>query len=155
MPKIDLSIAETRTSCAYPSPLDRHCAGRAKTALGDLGGLDQFGVNLTRLAPGAASAHRHWHQNEDEFVYMLEGEAVLVEDDGESVLAAGDAAAFKAGRAVGHMLVNRSDADAVFLEIGTRAAAEISTYTDPDVDLQMVRGEGGPWRALRKNGEPY
>ena len=154
MPKVDLTIASARTGCAYPAPYKGHCAGRSKIALGDLGGLDQFGVNLTRLAPGAASAHRHWHQNEDEFVYMLEGEAVLVEDNGEAVLRPGDVATFKAGVENGHMLVNRSDKDAVFLEVGARAAEEVCTYTDPDVDLRMVNAGDG-WKTLHKNGEAY
>ena len=159
MPKIDITRATLRTACAYPEPYAAHCAGRANIALGDLGGLDQFGVNLTRLAPGAASAHKHWHQNEDEMIYVLEGEATLVEDDGETVLRAGDVATFKAGVANGHMLINRSDADAVFLEIGTRADSDVSSYTDPDVDLRMVKeggtGQGGGWTAYRKNGERY
>ncbi len=155
MPKLDLSSTPFRTTCAYPAPYDAHCAGRTKQALGDAGGLTQFGVNRTRLAPGAASAHRHWHQNEDELIYMLEGEAVLVEDDGETILRAGDAATFKAGVENGHMLVNRGAADAVFLEVGTRAEEEVSSYTDPDVDLKMVKAAGGPWIAYRKNGEKY
>ncbi len=154
MPKIDLSKATVRAACGYPGQLADHCKGRSKIALGDLGGLDQFGVNLTRLAPDAASAHKHWHAKEDELVYMLEGEAVLVEDDGESVLKAGDVATFKAGVQNGHMLVNRSGADAVFLEIGTRAPDEISSYTDPEVDLKMVKENGG-WTPYRKNGEAY
>ncbi|MEZ5893942.1 MAG: cupin domain-containing protein [Parvularculaceae bacterium] len=154
MPKLDLSAAPVRTSCAYPGDLAKHCAGRSKIALGDLGGLDQFGVNLTRLAPGAASALKHWHKNEDELVYMLEGEAVLVEDDGEKVMRAGDVATFKAGVANGHMMVNRSGKDAVFLEVGTRAREETSTYTDPAVDLRMVKESGG-WAAYHKNGERY
>ncbi|MHA7871691.1 MAG: cupin domain-containing protein [Hyphococcus sp.] len=154
MPKINIADAPVRTACAYPAPLDAHCAGRSKQALGDLGGLTQFGVNLTRLAPGAASAHKHWHQNEDEFVFMLEGEAVLVEDAGETVLRAGEAATFRAGVENGHMLVNRSAGDAVFLEIGARAAREVSSYTDPDIDLQM-KNEGEGWVAYRKNGAPY
>jgi len=154
MPKLDLSGAPVRTACAYPEPYAKHCAGRSKIALGDLGGLNQFGVNLTRLAPGAASAHKHWHAKEDELVYMLEGEAVLVEDDAETVLKAGDAATFKAGVANGHMLVNRSGADAVFLEVGTRSADEVSTYTDPAVDMRLVKENGG-WTAYRKNGAPY
>ncbi len=154
MPKIDIADAPVRKACAYPSPLDKHCEGRSKIALGNLGGLDQFGVNLTRLAPGAASAHEHWHRNEDEFVYMLEGEAVLVEDGGETMLRPGDAAAFKAGVPSGHMLVNRGREDAVFLEVGTRARQEVCTYTDPDVDLQMVN-DGSGWAARRKNGEAY
>ncbi|WP_428407354.1 cupin domain-containing protein [Hyphococcus sp.] len=154
MPKIDLSKASVRTACVYPGELADHCKGRSKVALGDLGGLDQFGVNLTRLAPGAASAHRHWHLKEDELVYMLEGEAVLVEDGGETVLRPGDVATFKAGVANGHMMVNRSGADAVFLEIGTRSPDEISSYTDPEVDLKMIKENGG-WTPYRKNGEKY
>ena len=154
MPKIDINSSLVKTACAYPSPYDQHCHGRSKIALGDLGGLDQFGVNLTRLAPGAASAHQHWHKNEDELIYMLEGEAVLVEGDGEIILRAGDAATFKAGVETGHMLVNRSDEDATFLEIGTRADDEVSTYSDPAVDMQMVK-RGGAWTAYRKNGKTY
>lgn len=142
MPKIDLAKATVRTACAYPGDYADHCEGRSKIALGDLGGLDQFGVNLTRLAPGAASAHKHWHAKEDELVYMLEGEAVLVEDDGETTLTAGDVATFKAGVANGHMMINRSGADAVFLEIGTRSDDDVSTYTDPQVDMRMVKENG-------------
>ena len=154
MPKIDLSSAPVDETCAYPAPYDAHCAGRGKIALGDLGGLSQFGVNLTRLAPGAASAHQHWHKNEDELVYMVEGEAVLVEDSGEEILRPGDVATFKAGVEAGHMLVNRSDKDAVFLEVGTRAGEEVSTYTDSNVDMQFVK-RCGVWKAFRKNGEAY
>jgi len=154
MPKVDLKDAEVRTASAYPAPYDAHCKGRSKIALGDLGGLDQFGVNLTRLAPGSASALKHWHKNEDELIYMLEGEAVLVEDDGETVMRPGDVATFKAGVAVGHMLVNRSDADVVFLEVGTRSADEVATYTDPDVDLHIVK-ENGAWVRYRKDGTRY
>lgn len=154
MPKLDLSKAPVSTRCGYPGGYAEHCKGRSKIALGDLGGLDQFGVNLTRLAPGAASAHKHWHAKEDELVYMLEGEAVLVEDDGETILRAGEAATFKAGVANGHMIVNRSGADAVFLEVGTRSPDEISSYTDPDVDMRLVKENGG-WTAYRKNGERY
>lgn len=154
MPKIDVASAPANTVCAYPPPYNKHCEGRSKIALGDLGGLDQFGVNLTRLAPGAASAQKHWHRNEDELVYMLEGEAVLVEDDGETVLRAGDVATFKAGVAVGHMLVNRSDKGVVFLEVGTRARDEVSTYTDPDIDMVFEKKDGA-WRALHRDGRRY
>lgn len=155
MPKVDIAGAPVRTGSGYPEKYKAQCDGRSKIAIGDLGGLTQFGVNLTRLAPGAASAHRHWHQNEDELVYMLEGEAVLVEDNGETVLRPGDAAAFKAGVAVGHMIVNRGDKDAVFLEVGTRAEEEVSSYTDPDVDMMMIKKKGGVWKPHRKNGEAY
>ncbi|WDI32855.1 cupin domain-containing protein [Hyphococcus flavus] len=154
MPKLNLKDVKPRTGCAYPAPYDAHCIGRSKIGLGDLGGLNQFGVNLTRLAPGAASAHKHWHQNEDELVYMLEGEAVLVEDDGETVMRAGDVATFKAGVQVGHMMVNRSNREVVFLEVRTRAAEEVSSYTDPDIDLQMIKSAAG-WVATRKDGAPY
>ena len=139
MPKINIETAPVNMKCSYPSPYDAHCAGRRKIALGDLGQLTQFGVNLTRLPAGAASAHQHWHQHEDELVYVVEGEVMLIEDDGETLLRAGDVATFKAGVENGHMLVNRSEQDAVFLEVGTRADKEVSTYTDPEVDMQLIK----------------
>jgi uncharacterized cupin superfamily protein len=127
--------------------------GREKRALGDLAGLTQFGVNLTRLKPGAASALRHWHEQEDEFVFVVEGELVLIEDDGETVLKQGEAAGFKAGVANGHQLVNRSDRDALYLEIGTRAAHERAHY--PDDDMALMRDAQGKFTITRKSGEPY
>src|SRR6185369_12998616 len=126
--------------------------GREKTALGNVAGLTQFGVNLTRIKPGAASALRHWHENEDEFVYILEGELVLVEDEGETVLKPGDCAGFKANVPNGHHLVNRSNRDALYLEIGTRAASERAHY--PDVDLLFER-DGKSVKVLHKDGTPY
>ena len=96
MPKIDITKAAVRTKSAYPGALSQVTDGREKTVLGDVAGLTQFGVNLTRLKPGAASAHRHWHEAEDEFVYILEGEATLIENGGETVLKAGECAGFKA-----------------------------------------------------------
>jgi uncharacterized cupin superfamily protein len=126
--------------------------GREKSVLGDLVGLTQFGVNLTRLKPGAASALRHWHENEDEFVYVLEGELVLIEDEGGTVLRPGDAAGFKAGVANGHHLVNKTQRDAVYLEIGTRALAEQAHY--PDVDLEFIRDKDKV-QVRHKSGEPY
>lgn len=152
MPKIDPNQVTERTRGVYPGPLSAITEGRGKRGLSDEAGLTQFGVNLTRLTPGAASAHRHWHENEDEFVYMLEGEVVLVEDAGETVLRPGDAAGFKAGVADGHHLVNRSGGDALFLEVGTRAATERAHY--PDVDLAVTKGPDG-WLFTKKNGEPY
>jgi uncharacterized cupin superfamily protein len=152
MPKIDIAAIGLRTGTSYPEPLRDMVKGRERKPLGDAGGLTQFGVNYTRLRPGAASAHRHWHEREDEFVYVLEGELVLVEDDGETVLGPGDAAAFKSGVANGHHLVNRSDRDAVVLEIGTRGSHERCHY--PDVDLEMVSDASGN-RQLHKSGEPY
>jgi uncharacterized cupin superfamily protein len=152
MPKIDIPAIQLRTGTGYPEPLSAMVKGRERKALGDAGGLTQFGVNLTRLKPGAASAHRHWHELEDELVYILEGELVLVEDGGETVLGPGDAATFKAGVANGHHLVNRSERDAVVLEIGTRSSHEHCYY--PDVDLVFVSDESGD-RYMRKSGEPY
>jgi uncharacterized cupin superfamily protein len=153
MPKIDLSKLETRVgSPNYPALFQHVCAGRHKTALGNAVGLSQFGVNLTRLDPGAASALRHWHENEDEFVYILEGECTLVEDGGETVLKAGDCAGWKANVPNGHCLVNRTNRDMVYLEIGTRAPSERAHY--PDGDLLFER-EGTTVKVLHKDGTPY
>jgi uncharacterized cupin superfamily protein len=152
MPKIDISKAVVRTKGVYPQPHNSITDGREKAALGNVAGLTQFGVNLTRLKPGAASALRHWHEQEDEFVYVLEGELVLIEDGGETVLKPGDCAGFKAGVSNGHHLVNKSQRDALYLEIGTRAAAERGHY--PDVDLVFERDQNG-MRFLHKSGEPY
>lgn len=152
MPKIDVSEVPVRSGSLYPAPFKAPHEGRHKRALGDAGGLTQFGVNLTRIAAKSASALRHYHEQEDEFVYMLEGELVLVENDGETVLKPGDAAAFKAGSGNAHRLINRSDRDAVYLEIGTRAAADKVHY--PDDDLMLVR-DAETRRYLHKSGEPY
>ncbi len=152
MPKIDIAKANVRTTTTYPKPFQAVCAGREKMALGNLAGLTQFGVNLTRLKPGAASALRHWHDNEDEFVYVLEGELMLIEDGGETLLKPGEAAGFKAGVPDGHHLVNKSQRDALFLEIGTRSARDHGHY--PDVDLAYAKDEDG-FRFSHKSGEPY
>jgi uncharacterized cupin superfamily protein len=152
MPKIDIDKLPVDTRTGYPPPHDRVVVGRERKRLGNAAGLDQFGVNLTTLKPGAASALRHWHEREDELVYILQGEVVLVEDDGETVLKAGDAAGFKANSGVGHHLVNRSDRDAIFLEIGTRSKYERAEY--PGLDLVVVRDDKGA-RYTRRNGEPY
>ena len=152
MPKIDVVKATVRTKGRYPDPWGAITEGREKAALGDVVGLTQFGVNLTRLKPGAASALRHWHEAEDEFVYVLEGEIVLIEDGETTVLQAGDAAGFKAGVANGHHLVNRSRRDAVYLEVGARAKRERAHY--PDVDLVYDRDESG-FRFSRRSGKPY
>jgi uncharacterized cupin superfamily protein len=152
MPKVDLAKVKTRTGSGYPAPFQRVCIGREKSALGDAAGLTQFGVNLTRLKPGAASALRHWHEQEDEFIYVIEGELILIEDEGETLLRPGDAAGFKAGVPNGHHLVNRSARDAVYLEIGARMAHERGHY--PDDDLVFIRDAQGV-RMLHKSGESY
>ncbi len=152
MPKIDIASLPIDSRTNYPAPLDRVVLGRQRKRLGTAVGLDQFGVNLTTLKPGAASALRHWHEKEDELIYMLEGEVVLMEDGGETVLKPGDAAGFKANNGNGHHLVNRSNRDAVYLEIGTRSKHERAHY--PDVDLLVVRDDNG-MRYTHKDGKPY
>jgi len=152
MPKIDIANLPVDSRTGYPAPFDRVVQGRERKRLGKAVGLDQFGVNLTTLKPGAASALRHWHEREDELVYVLQGEVALIEDGGEQILRPGDAAGFKANSGNGHHLVNRSSGDAVYLEIGTRAKHERVHY--PDVDLAVVRDDNG-FRYTHKNGEPY
>src|SRR5256885_7965886 len=123
MPKIEIAKIQAQRIASYPKEFAPVISGREKQKIGDAAGLTQFGVNITRIKPGSASALRHWHEQEDEFVYMLEGELVLRENDGEWLLKPGDAAGFKAGSGIGHCLVNRGTRDAVYLEIGTRAAS--------------------------------
>ena len=149
MPKIDISNVPVEVRSSYPAPHDKVVAGRSRKRLGNVVGLDQFGVNLTTLQPGTASALRHWHEKEDEFVYVVAGEIVLVEDEGETIMRSGDAAGFKAGVANGHHLVNRSGTDAVYLEIGSRKDGERAHY--PDVDLAVMKTETGH-RYSRKDG---
>jgi uncharacterized cupin superfamily protein len=152
MPKVDVDALPIDTRTGYPPPFDRVVYGRERRRLGIAAGLDQFGVNLTTLRPGAASALRHWHEKEDEFVYILEGEVMLIEDGGETVLKPGDAAGFKASSGNGHHLVNRTTSDAVYLEIGTRSKHERVEY--PDVDLLLARDDRG-FCFTHKNGDPY
>ena len=143
---------EAYVGSGYPEPLAAECRNRIKRVLGDVFDLTQFGVNLTTLPPGTWSAQRHWHEHEDEFIYVIEGELVLISDDGEETLAAGMCAGFPAGRANGHHLVNRSGSTASYLEIGTRSPNERSHY--PDVDLE-ARKVGGSFRFTHRDGEPY
>lgn len=151
MPKIDLATAPTRIGTAYPAPFNQPCLQRHRTKLGDAAGLDQFGVNLLRLPPGAWSSQRHWHTAEDEFTWVVDGEVVLVEDDGETVMRAGDCAGFKAGVANGHCFQNRSDRDAVLLEVGSRRPEE-DGCDYPDIDLVLREGES-VYR--HRDGTPY
>jgi len=152
MPKIDIAKVPVDGRSNYPEPFNRIVAGRSRLRLGKAAGLDQFGVNLTTLKPGAASSLRHWHEKEDQFVFILRGEVVLIEDDGETVLKPGDAAGFKANSGNGHHLVNKSSSDVVLLEIGSRAKHERAEYSD--VDIQIVRDENGA-RYSHKDGRPY
>lgn len=136
----------------YPEPFASRMAGRVKHPLGDLFGLTNFGVNLTRLAPGAVSALRHAHTRQDEFILVLEGNPTLVTDAGETRLAPGMCAGFKAGTGDAHQLRNDGVDEAVYLEVGDRTPGDSASY--PDEDLQAVMGDGG-WRFLHKDGRPY
>jgi len=151
MPKIDIANAPTRFGAGYPPPFDERCKERRRWQLGDAAGLTQFGVNLLRLPPGQWSSQRHWHTAEDEFVYVLEGEGVLVTDQGEEILKAGDCAAFRAGEPNGHHIQNRSDRDVVLLEVGSRRPAE-DGCDYPDIDMLAPPGRGG---YVRRDGTAY
>lgn len=131
------SVSE-QSGSGYPAPFGAACEQRHTRRLSAQDGLTQFGLNQVRLAPGAWSSQRHWHTDEDEAVYVLAGEAVLVTDEGEHVLRAGDVALFPAGEANAHHLQNRSEADCVFLAVGTRSDADRAYY--PDVDLGVRPG---------------
>jgi uncharacterized cupin superfamily protein len=150
MPKLDLTSVAVRTGSSYPAPFDKIAAGRSRQRLGDAGGLTQFGVNLLQLPPGAWSSQRHWHSAEDEFVYVVSGEVVLVTDKGEEVLRAGDCAAFPRNTPDGHHLINKSGATAVCLEVGTRMPEDFTYY--PDIDLLFDPSVGN---YTHKDGTPY
>ena len=136
-----------------PGMVAKVAPGRDKRVLGDLFGLTNFGVNLTRLAPGGQSALRHAHGKQDEFVYILEGEATLVTDSGETLLKPGMCAGFKASTGDAHHLVNRTKKDIVFLEVGDRSAGDSVNY--PDDDVVAIYGSDGKWKYSRKDGTPY
>ena len=148
MPKIDIAQAFERKGSSYPPPFDQPCAERLRKRLGDAAGLTDFGVNLLTLPPGVWSSQRHWHSAEDEFVFVVSGEVVLMTDAGETVMRAGDCAGFPKGHADGHKLVNRSDQPAICLEVGTRTENDVTTYSDIDLVL-------GPTGLLHKDGTPY
>lgn len=150
--RIDSALLNPVVGTLYPSPFDQPCRARERRKLGDAAGLTQFGVNLLRLPPGAWSSQRHWHTESDEFVYVLSGEVTLVTEAGEEVLAAGDAAGFKAGDRDGHCLQNRSGADALVLEIGTRTANDAADY--PGIDMLAPAG-GKPAVYTHRDGTPY
>ena len=140
--KIALETAKTIKGSRYPAPYDEPCGGRWRRCIGDVAGLTQFGINLTVLPPGCWSSQRHWHTEEDEFVFIVEGEVVLVTDAGEETLRVGDCAGFKAGSADGHHLQNRSNQEALVLEVGSRRPDEDAVFY-PDIDLQVLKGRAG------------
>jgi uncharacterized cupin superfamily protein len=150
MPKIDVAAIPKRIGTGYPEPFNAASAGRARQRLGDAGGLQDFGVNLMQLPPGKWSSQRHWHSHEDEFVFVLEGDLLLVENDEETPLRAGDCAAFAKGTGNGHHLKNVGNSTAVYLEVGSRHPDDLTTCADIDV---MSFNSDGKWR--HKDGTPY
>jgi len=150
MPKIDLSAVPQRKGSGYPPQFATPCAERIRQRLGDAGGLRDFGINLMRLPPGGWSSQRHWHSHEDEFVYVLEGELILIEDGGETLLRAGDCAAFPKNTGNGHHMINKSGTMAVYLEAGSRQPADLTTCSD--IDMMSSNADG---RFVRKDGSPF
>ena len=150
MPKIDLAAVPVRKGTGYPDPFNEPCTDRTRRKVGDAGRLRDFGINLMTLPPGGWSSQRHWHSHEDEFVYVLEGELTLVEDDGETLLSAGECAAFPKGTGNGHHLKNLSSVVAVYLEVGTRNPDDLTTCSD--VDMMSSNADG---RFVHKDGSPY
>ncbi|MDR5816127.1 MULTISPECIES: cupin domain-containing protein [unclassified Caballeronia] len=149
MPKVDIAAVPKIAGSGYPKPFAAPCATRTRQRLGDAGGLRDFGVNLMHLPPGGWSSQRHWHSHEDEFVQVLEGELVLIEDEGETVLRAGECAAFPKGTGNGHHLINRSNAVAVYLEVGSRVHEDLTTCSD--IDMMSANADG---RFVHKDGSP-
>lgn len=150
MPKIDVSAVPVHVGTGYPSVFNDVCAGRTRKKLGDAGGLEAFGLNLMTLPPGKWSSQRHWHSHEDEFVYVLEGELTLVENEGETILRPGDCAAFPRGTGNGHHLRNHRSTVAVYLEVGSRHPDDTTTCSD--IDLMSSNRDG---RFVHRNGAPY
>ena len=150
--RIDAAAIPYVAGTLYPTPFDLPCRSRERKKLGDAAGLSQFGVNLLRLPPNAWSGQRHWHTRTDEFMYVLSGEVVLVTDDGEETLGAGDAAGFKAGDEDGHCFQNRSDSDVLILEIGSRFGDDVGHYSDIDM---IARMDGDPAIYTHRDGTPY
>ena len=148
------SEAPLRTKASnYPEPFASRVQGREKRALGNVFGLSNFGVNRTRLAPHAISALRHSHSKQDEFVYILEGHPTLVTDEGTTALSPGMCAGFKAGSGNGHLLVNETSEDVVYLEVGDRTPGDEGNY--PDDDLKAILQVNGSWAFVHKDGTPY
>jgi uncharacterized cupin superfamily protein len=150
--RIDVAAIAPVVGTLYPAPFDQPCRARERRKLGDAAGLQQFGVNLLRLPPGAWSSQRHWHTTSDELVYVISGEVTMVTDSGDEVLRPGDAAGFRAGDPDGHCLQNRSTVDAFVLEIGTRDLDDVGYY--PDIDM-VAPARGKPAVYTHHDGSPY
>jgi len=160
MPKSDFPIsivaldaAPRTTPSNYPAPFASRMQGREKRSLGDVFGLVNFGVNLTRLLPGTCSALRHAHTRQDEFIYILAGLPLLITEHGETQLCPGMCAGFRAGNGNGHQLVNRTSEEVLYLEIGDRTPGDSVIY--PDDDLKAVLASNGKWQFAHKDGSPY
>ena len=151
-PALDPKDLPEQSTTGYPEPYKARVAGRHRRRLGDAAGLANFGVNLTRLDPGAESSMRHWHAKQDEFIYVVEGEITLVTDAGTQKLTPGMAAGFPAGKADGHQLLNRTRKSALYLEIGDRTPDDAATYSDVDMAARLVDGK---WVFTHKDGSPY
>jgi uncharacterized cupin superfamily protein len=149
---VNVNDVTRKTSSAYPAPHVDAIKGRARAVLGNLFSLDQFGVNVVTLAPGAWSSQRHWHEGEDEFVYVLEGEVVLVDDGGNHVMTPGMCAGFKAGNGNGHHLKNLGDKPASYLEVGTRLQNDKAHYSD--IDMVAIK-EAGSFRFVKRDGSGF
>jgi uncharacterized cupin superfamily protein len=152
IPALDPSTLTPRTTSGYPEEFRSRVTPREKRALGDALGLTQFGVNLTTLFPGKQSSLRHYHAKEEEFVYILEGEVVLVTDEGEQTLTPGMCAGFPAGTTNGHHMINRSDRPARYIEVGTRHPQDSAKYSDED--LAVAKNAEGQWGYTRRDGSP-
>ena len=151
-PAFDPKDLPEQSTTGYPEPYKSRVAGRHRRRLGDHAGLKNFGVNLTRLDPGAESSMRHWHAKQDEFIYVVEGEITLVTDAGRQKLGPGMAAGFPAGKADAHQLVNETDRPVLYLEIGDRTTDDSASYPDVDLAVRMVDGK---WVFTRKDGSPF
>ncbi len=149
-----MSLA-AKTTTIYPPPFAAEITGRAKRALGNAAGLNNFGVNLVHLNPGSWSSQRHWHTTQDEFVYVLEGELTLIDDSGEQLLAPGMAAGFPAGEENGHHFVNNGNSVAIYLEVGDRTPADAARYSDIDLMAEPQGGGAIGYHFRRKDGSPY
>lgn len=151
MGKLDPDAAPVKTGSIYPEPFNGQMAGRSSLRLGDLGGLSQFGANLVILEPGAKSSLRHWHETEDEFIMITQGTCTLIDNDGETEMNMGDCAAFPANTPNAHQFINKTDAEARFLVIGTRGPTETAHYPDNDMKVTIANGAATFTKA---NGEP-
>ncbi len=151
MPKINISSLPTNSGSSYPKPYDQGFEKRHTTRLGDVSGITQFGANLVRLEPGGKSSLRHWHVQQDEFLVVTDGELTLVDDNGDTLLVAGDCAAFPKNDGNGHCIENKSDADGAFVVVGTRTPTETAWYSDIDMKVAVENGE---FTFTRQDGSP-